>query len=257
MDGTGPSFGYSDRIHHALAYAAKHHDREVRRGTRTPYFTAPSNVAVILTRYGRPEDTVVAGVLQPAVEDLLRDEHGAAYKESFGMASKRAVTARTRGDSAFDRARKGLFEEGISYSRMQLDPQRPGVEELLDSICAGVRSATRVSTSRSGTHSSRRPGASSGATTTATTTASAAATAAHAAIATSWLRGAPCMPARTRDATPESMAAATTATIGAIDSHPSRGRTAMAKRPAATTTENAATARRASGCCMASRMRRR
>ena len=57
------------------------------------------------------------------------------------MASKRAVTARTRGDSAFDRARKGLFEEGISSSRMQLDPQRPGVEDLLDSICAGVRSA--------------------------------------------------------------------------------------------------------------------
>jgi IMP dehydrogenase len=73
--------------------------------------------------------------------DLLRDEHGAAYKESFGMASKRAVTARTRGDSGFDRARKGLFEEGISSSRMQLDPQRPGVEDLLDSICAGVRSA--------------------------------------------------------------------------------------------------------------------
>ena len=73
--------------------------------------------------------------------DLLRDEHGAPYKESFGMASKRAVSARTRGDGAFDRARKGLFEEGISSSRMRLDPQRPGVEDLLDSICAGVRSA--------------------------------------------------------------------------------------------------------------------
>jgi IMP dehydrogenase len=73
--------------------------------------------------------------------DLQRDEHGAAYKESFGMASKRAVTARTRGDSAFDRARKGLFEEGISSSRMRLDPARPGVEDLLDAICAGIRSA--------------------------------------------------------------------------------------------------------------------
>jgi IMP dehydrogenase len=73
--------------------------------------------------------------------DLQRDEHGAPYKESFGMASKRAVSARTRTDSAFDRARKGLFEEGISSSRMRLDPARPGVEDLLDSICAGVRSA--------------------------------------------------------------------------------------------------------------------
>ncbi|MFP5023072.1 GuaB1 family IMP dehydrogenase-related protein [Pseudonocardia phyllosphaerae] len=73
--------------------------------------------------------------------DLLRDEHGRAYKESFGMASKRAVSARTRGDNAFDRARKSLFEEGISSSRQRLDPDRPGVEDVLDGICSGVRSA--------------------------------------------------------------------------------------------------------------------
>jgi IMP dehydrogenase len=73
--------------------------------------------------------------------DLRRDENGNLYKESFGMASKRAVTARTRGDGAFDRARKALFEEGISSSRMRLDPTRPGVEDLLDEICSGVRSA--------------------------------------------------------------------------------------------------------------------
>jgi IMP dehydrogenase len=73
--------------------------------------------------------------------DLLRDESGRPYKESFGMASKRAVSARTRNDGEFDRARKALFEEGISSSRQWLDPARPGVEDLLDAICAGVRSA--------------------------------------------------------------------------------------------------------------------
>ncbi|MCT2587529.1 GuaB1 family IMP dehydrogenase-related protein [Actinophytocola gossypii] len=73
--------------------------------------------------------------------DLRHDEHGQPYKESFGMASKRAVTARTRADGAFDRARKALFEEGISTSRMRLDPAAPSVEDLLDSICSGVRSA--------------------------------------------------------------------------------------------------------------------
>lgn len=73
--------------------------------------------------------------------DLRYDEHGRPYKESFGMASKRAVTARTRSDNAYERARKSLFEEGISSSRMALDPQRPSVEDLLDSITAGVRSA--------------------------------------------------------------------------------------------------------------------
>ena len=73
--------------------------------------------------------------------DLLLDEQGRAYKESFGMASSRAVAARTAGDSPFDRARKALFEEGISSSRMYLDPRRPGVEDLIDHITSGVRSA--------------------------------------------------------------------------------------------------------------------
>jgi IMP dehydrogenase len=73
--------------------------------------------------------------------DLHDDGTGRLYKESFGMASARAVAARTRGGSAFDRALKGLYEEGISSSRMYLDPERPGVEDLLDRITSGLRSA--------------------------------------------------------------------------------------------------------------------
>jgi IMP dehydrogenase len=73
--------------------------------------------------------------------DLLHDAEGRAYKENFGMASARAVQQRTEADDEFDRARKGLFEEGISTSRMYLDPARPGVEDLFDTITAGVRSA--------------------------------------------------------------------------------------------------------------------
>ncbi len=73
--------------------------------------------------------------------DLLTDPEGRRYKESYGMASSRAVQSRTAGESAFSRARKGLFEEGISTSTMYLDPRKPGVEDLLDSITAGVRSS--------------------------------------------------------------------------------------------------------------------
>jgi IMP dehydrogenase len=73
--------------------------------------------------------------------DLHRDSNGRLYKESFGMASARAVAARTANEDAFDRARKSVFEEGISTSRMYLDPQRPGVEDLLDEIVAGLRSS--------------------------------------------------------------------------------------------------------------------
>lgn len=57
------------------------------------------------------------------------------------MASARAVASRTSTETAFDRARKGLYEEGISSSRMYIDPLRPGVEDLVDHIFAGVRSA--------------------------------------------------------------------------------------------------------------------
>ena len=73
--------------------------------------------------------------------DVYRDPQGKLYKESFGMASARAVRLRSAADSPFERARKELFDEGISSSRMYLDPQRPGVEDLIDAIIAGLRSA--------------------------------------------------------------------------------------------------------------------
>ena len=73
--------------------------------------------------------------------DAQRDSNGRLYKESFGMASHRAVKNRTRQESEFDRARKELFQEGISTSRMYIDPDRPGVEDIIDQIVAGVRSS--------------------------------------------------------------------------------------------------------------------
>ncbi|NYE94843.1 IMP dehydrogenase [Psychromicrobium silvestre] len=73
--------------------------------------------------------------------DLMVDSAGRKYKESFGMASARAVQNRTQREGAFDRARKALFEEGISSSKMYLDPARPGVEDLIDLITSGLRSS--------------------------------------------------------------------------------------------------------------------
>lgn len=77
--------------------------------------------------------------------DLRKDSDGRVYKESFGMASARAVAARTSNDDAFDRARKSLFEEGISTSRMYINPTHPGVEDLIDEIIAGLRSSCTYS----------------------------------------------------------------------------------------------------------------
>lgn len=73
--------------------------------------------------------------------DIQLDLDGRRYKENFGMASARAVGHRTAEESSFDRARKALFDEGISTSRMYLDPKTPGVEDIIDEIVAGVRSS--------------------------------------------------------------------------------------------------------------------
>jgi (p)ppGpp synthase/HD superfamily hydrolase len=92
--------GYSDVINHALAFAAKHHDRQVRKGTKLPYLTHPANVAIILTRYGRDNDTVVAGILHDVIEDCVRDGYSREMLEQrigdkFGPAVLDTVLAVT------------------------------------------------------------------------------------------------------------------------------------------------------------------
>jgi (p)ppGpp synthase/HD superfamily hydrolase len=70
-----PFAGYSDRINHAFAFAAKHHDRQVHKGTRAPYGTHAANVAIILARYDRDDETVIAGILQDVVADCVTDRY--------------------------------------------------------------------------------------------------------------------------------------------------------------------------------------
>lgn len=79
--------GYSDRINHALAFAAKHHDQQVRKGTRLPYLTHPANVAIILTRYGCDETTVVSAILHDVIEDCVTKNYTREMLEQR-MASK-------------------------------------------------------------------------------------------------------------------------------------------------------------------------
>ncbi|MFN8668261.1 MAG: HD domain-containing protein [Gemmatimonadaceae bacterium] len=74
--------GYSDRINHALAFAAKHHDQQVRKGTRLPYLTHPANVAIILTRYGQDDETVISGILHDVIEDTVREAYSREMLES-------------------------------------------------------------------------------------------------------------------------------------------------------------------------------
>ncbi|MEI6120162.1 MAG: GuaB1 family IMP dehydrogenase-related protein [Actinomycetes bacterium] len=145
----------------------------MQTGVGRPQFTAVLECAAEAKKYGKtvwadggvrhPRDVALAlaaGASQVMIgswfagtlespSDLNKDSNGRLYKESFGMASARAVAARTAGEGAFDRARKALFEEGISSSRMYINPERPGVEDLLDEIIAGVRSSCTYAGARS------------------------------------------------------------------------------------------------------------
>jgi IMP dehydrogenase len=81
-----------------------------------------------------------AGTIE-APGELRTDENGRAYKESWGMASTKAVHDRFGRLDPYELARKELFAEGISSSKIYLDPLRPGIEDLLDMITSGVRSS--------------------------------------------------------------------------------------------------------------------
>jgi (p)ppGpp synthase/HD superfamily hydrolase len=116
--------GYSDRINHAFAFAAKHHDRQVRKGTRLPYLTHPANVAIILSRYGRDDETVIAGILHDVVEDcvregwtreMLEDRIAAKFGDTV-LATVLAVTKRRADDNGVEFSREDYLERLASAS---------------------------------------------------------------------------------------------------------------------------------------------
>jgi len=81
-----------------------------------------------------------AGTIE-APGTLETDASGRVYKESWGMASAKAVSERFDRLDPYELARKQLFAEGISSSKIYLDPLRPSVEDLIDMITSGVRSS--------------------------------------------------------------------------------------------------------------------
>ncbi len=77
--------------------------------------------------------------------DTQRDANDRLYKEQFGMASSRAVVDRSRLVDPFELARRAFFEEGVSQTKMYLKPGAESVEDILDEITAGLRSACTYS----------------------------------------------------------------------------------------------------------------
>lgn len=86
----------------------------------------------------------LAGTYESAA-DMQLDVNGRKYKESYGMASRRAVNKRNTDKDAYTLAQKALFEEGISSSKLYVDLTMPSVEDIIDAVSSGVRSACTYS----------------------------------------------------------------------------------------------------------------
>lgn len=84
--------------------------------------------------------TMLAGTYE-SPGDVKEDRDGRAYKESYGMASGRAVSDRTSGLGPFERAKKGFFREGVSASRVYLKEGRESVGDILVEVLTGLQSA--------------------------------------------------------------------------------------------------------------------
>ena len=124
--------GYSDRINHALAFAAKHHDTLVRKGLRMPYVTHAANVAVILTHYGCLEMVVVSGILHDVIEDSVRDGYtrddlfdriGAKFGEDM-LQTVLAVTRRRIDDDGVEMSKDDMKDDYLARLATASDDAR-------------------------------------------------------------------------------------------------------------------------------------
>jgi (p)ppGpp synthase/HD superfamily hydrolase len=73
---------YSRALDRALEVAAGAHRDQVRKGGTIPYVVHPAHVAILLIKYGFPEEVVIAGALHDVVEDT--DVTIDAIAEEFG-----------------------------------------------------------------------------------------------------------------------------------------------------------------------------
>lgn len=76
-----------------------------------------------------------------SVWDVRYDENGLMYKENYGMASPKAVSIRNGNLSPFEKAKKQMFREWISTSRIYIKPGKESVWDIIDEFITWLRSA--------------------------------------------------------------------------------------------------------------------
>ena len=76
--GAGP---LSERFDEALLFAARHHRKQLRKGSRVPYMTHLMSVSALVLEHGGTEDQAIAALLHDAVKDAPAGQGGAVLAE--------------------------------------------------------------------------------------------------------------------------------------------------------------------------------
>lgn len=84
--------------------------------------------------------TMFAGTKE-SVDDVKYDENGLMYKANYGMASSKAVVGRNTWNDPYSLAKKDLFNEGISNSKIYLRAWMDTVGRVCDKLISWLKSS--------------------------------------------------------------------------------------------------------------------
>lgn len=110
----------TERFDAAVAYARRHHDRQLRKGTAVPYTAHLLAVAAIVLEMGGTEDEAIGALLHDVVEDGGGATAEAEIRDRFGADVVRIVRANSDTDVEPKppwRARKSAYIAAIAHKR--------------------------------------------------------------------------------------------------------------------------------------------
>src|SRR5919206_4865248 len=120
--GAGP---LSERFDEALAYAARHHRTQCRKGSRVPYLSHLMSVSALVLEHGGTEDQAIAGLLHDAVEDAPKGEGPEVLRqigERFGGAVAEMVVACSDSLNEDEQGKESWAERKKKYVAALGDP---------------------------------------------------------------------------------------------------------------------------------------
>ncbi len=108
---------YSHRLVKAFAFAARQHQRHLRKGTATPYLMHPIGVASLVGEYGGEENEMIAALLHDTVEDTGGAPVLAEIRRRFGKKVADIVEGCSDGVPGTDGVKRPWLERKTEYLR--------------------------------------------------------------------------------------------------------------------------------------------